>query len=301
MLICSWDVGIIHLAYCIIDYHPDEHHRFEIVKWKQINLIPKSDLVCCGKNKKGNKKCTKLAKFVCNNQGYCGSHRKNCLNTYVPISGKKFVCCHEKKKKCSNSATFMFEDDDGKNYYCGKHIDKKSYPVLTPIRNKKTNKVPIKLLQARLLKKLDSMEILMDVDHVVIENQPSLKNPKMKAIASTLFDFFLMRSTIDKESSGCNIQKVTYISPNNKLRLDEKNTIKVLSRAESKTEKYKMTKALGIAYCKRLIKHNKKQLTFLLNNKKKDDLADCFLQGCYYLVYKCDDKDDLTDDDAVID
>ena len=91
--------------------------------------------------------------------------------------------------------------------------NKKQHPVLKPIINKGSNKVPIQVLQKKLIRKLNRMDILMDVNHVVIENQPSLKNPRMKAIASTLYDFFLMRSTVDKEIFNCNIEKVCYMSP----------------------------------------------------------------------------------------
>ena len=38
---------------------------------------------------------------------------------------------------------------------------------------------------------LDKLPELLKVDEVIIENQPSLKNPKMKSISETLYNYFL--------------------------------------------------------------------------------------------------------------
>jgi glycosyltransferase involved in cell wall biosynthesis len=45
---------------------------------------------------------------------------------------------------------------------------------------------------------------------------------------------------------------------------------------------YKLTKALGIKYCLELTKHMKDWTTHFNSHKKKDDLADAFLQGLYF-------------------
>ena len=41
-------------------------------------------------------------------------------------------------------------------------------------------------------KKLHEHPFLLDVDTVAIENQPSLKNPKMKSIQMIVYSYFLM-------------------------------------------------------------------------------------------------------------
>jgi hypothetical protein len=299
MRICSWDVGIVHLAYCIIEYLPDTEHRFKILGWNQINLAPKPEVDCCGSSKNGDC-CNKPAKFSYLEEagdggsgevGYCGTHKKHCNHAYIPVKTKNVTCDFSRKNsknpvKCGKPACYLLNGET-KQYFCKKHIDKKTFPVLKPIVNMSANKIPIQILQKRLLEILNDMNELMGVDRVVIENQPSLKNPRMKSIASTLYDFFLMRSTIDKKACNSKIEMVTYMSPSNKIKVDEKNSIKVLSRAKgSATAKYKLTKQLAIKYCKRLIKHDKKYLRFLESNKKQDDLCDSYLQGCYYLVYK---------------
>jgi hypothetical protein len=38
---------------------------------------------------------------------------------------------------------------------------------------------------------LEKRKSLLNANYVVIENQPSFKNPRMKSIASTLYDYYL--------------------------------------------------------------------------------------------------------------
>ena len=49
---------------------------------------------------------------------------------------------------------------------------------------------------------------------------------------------------------------------------------------EAKT--YKLTKSLGIKYCSEMIKPYENWVEVFNQHKKKDDLADSFLQGMYY-------------------
>jgi hypothetical protein len=60
---------------------------------------------------------------------------------------------------------------------------------------------------------------LLGANYVVIENQPSFKNPRMKSIAISLYDYYLIRGIIDKEITKSNIQQVKFMSPSNKLKI----------------------------------------------------------------------------------
>lgn len=75
-------------------------------------------------------------------------------------------------------------------------------------------------------------------------------------------------------------KKIELISSKNKLKncVQETNNTVV---AEEKT--YKNNKKNGILFCKNILENNEmnQQISFFVSNKKKDDLADCFLQGYY--------------------
>lgn len=308
MKICSFDVGIVHLAYCIIKYKPHKKHPFKIKEWRKIDLTDYKEQYCCGLNQKTKEPCDKKALFMAKKgdtyKSYCGTHSKQCTKKYIPCSKKEKKCCEFFKKRknveCGDKATykinFVKEIPRKKgsraktkykvttNYFCTKHLEKKKYPTLEKKKTRKANKIPIQNIQKKLVEVLNGLPQLLKVDRMVIENQPTLKNPRMKAVSSTLFDFFLMRTTIDR-TSKCKIDKLLYMSPSNKLKVDEKNTLQVLGRT-GKDKKYKMTKELGMKYCKRLIKHDKKNMDFLESHKKQDDLCDAYLQGCYYLQHR---------------
>ena len=154
-----------------------------------------------------------------------------------------------------------------------------------PFKVKNSNTLNFDDIKMKLMMELENRPTLLKTNGVVIENQPSFKNPRMKSIASTIYDYYLIRGIIDKEKTGSLISTVKFMSPSNKLKLadigDTKELIKVKATDESKS--YKLTKSLGIKYCLELIKHLPNWITFFNENKKKDDLADAFLQGVYFM------------------
>src|ERR1700747_2102835 len=104
-----------------------------------------------------------------------------------------------------------------------------------------------------------------------------MKNPKMKAMASMLFNYFLIRGVVDKVYNS-KIELVKFICPSNKLKVNEQNTLEVFKKGDSK-KKYKMTKELGKVYTKKLLKFYPEKIKYLEGFKKQDDLCDSFLQG----------------------
>ena len=286
--IASWDVGIINLSLCILEKNTNNKKvPFKIHKWKNINLLDEDGKDC--------EDCDKEAKWYYNDEKnehyYCGTHKnvKNVLNAAKKNEIKKYSCCHAfkiKGKKCTDSIVFVINKKTENLHYCKKHKPSNIH-VIKPFKKIGANKMPIEELQLRLMRELEKLDCVFDVDKVVIENQPSLKAPKMKSIASTLFNYYLLRSKIDKDNYGkkMRIKKVVFQSPSNKLKLDDNNKL-ILDKTKGK-HKYKMTKDLGIKYSRKLLKYDKKNLDFLNKQKKKDDFADSFLQGCYHLEYKC--------------
>ena len=285
MRIISWDVGIKNLAYCVMEKSDNDSIPFKIYNWGIINVIESFYLKCNGKD--CTRKCLYYNIIDDKQVGYCALH-KRFVNVEPPVCQKctdESVCDFEGRKKCTKSVKFSI---DG-SCYCTQH--KKS--VLTKIIKNQTlvkykppncNTIDIKKLKVNMIKLLDEQkDILLNVDHVVIENQPSLKNPKMKSVAETLYAWFLMRGQIDSVNP---IKNLTYMCPSNKLKVNNDNTLCILKKSKNDTEKYKLTKQLGIIYCKQLLKNDEQNLIFLNSNTKKDDLCDAFLQGAYYIEFK---------------
>jgi len=84
MKIISWDVGVVHLAYCVLEYNSNESHecnKYKIIDWNTINLIDEQrlNLKCIGLSKNGT--CDKQAStYICIN-------KKNRIlrNTFISI------------------------------------------------------------------------------------------------------------------------------------------------------------------------------------------------------------------------
>lgn len=125
-----------------------------------------------------------------------------------------------------------------------------------------------------LVEKLDKLNILENAEIILIENQPSLKNPTMKTVQILLYSYFIVRGCIDK----CSIKDLKLISANNKLKNCEK-----IEQFKGRSKNYKERKKLAIEYCEYLIENDKNNLNYFQFNSKKDDLADCYLQAVYYL------------------
>ena len=121
-----------------------------------------------------------------------------------------------------------------------------------------------------------------NINNVIIENQPVLKNPKMKTIQIALYSYFLIK----KVELNC-FDNINFMSASLKLKVYDGPEIIIESKS-----KYTKTKKLAIAYCKYFLELNNmhEMLTYFLNHKKKDDLADCYLQALYYKFKKINKK-----------
>lgn len=170
-------------------------------------------------------------------------------------------------KSCKKKAIYQKDND----YSCEKH---KTIGRWKKIPNCKTS--DIDLLRITLINILDTYPQFLEAEQILIENQPSLKNPKMKAISCCLGDYFIIRGIVDKKT----VKNVNYISPLNKLKISDENLLKnpkVLELKETIKDKYKLTKNLGILYAELMLKE-KECWKFLDIHKKKDDCIDSILQ-----------------------
>ena len=128
-----------------------------------------------------------------------------------------------------------------------------------------------------------------EIHHVVIENQPVLKNPVMKSVQIMVYSYFKMARMLQEE-----IQTVCMVNAGNKLKfafntiqpflIKETDEFNDIPTSINPKNKYKETKNASIQYVRALLstKNQNEQITYFDNFKKKDDLADTLLQGLYY-------------------
>ena len=290
MKVLSWDVGIINLAYCLIDFESET--KWNIIDWGIINLTDRDKIKCdiCKKNPTFSQDINNKIKY------YCKTHSKK-INQTAPEFENLFdenqnnignynCCCLFKNEPCTKKIKFKYCN----KYYCNTHAKSEYKKIQNKYKLKKISKksvgsMSIDVLRLKLISELEKKTNLLNVKTVLIENQPTLRNPKMKAISSTIYDYYLIRGIFDKERTNSNIESVKYMSPSNKLKLAEDgDTQKLIKLKGDQAKTYKLTKSLGIKYCRKMIDKYDDWKTFFDNTKKKDDLADCFLQGMYYLI-----------------
>lgn len=311
----SWDVGIINLAYCLIEKLDGVH--FKIKKWGSISLQDQAKI--CEESTRGNKKCTSKAIYVLMEKDvehyYCKTHVKKHKPEDVEqaICGNGDRCCHQIKGSgtdsiegeksaesidnlvdkyhvCGKKAVGIIKNE--KIPYCKSHLGSHVKNLINErspqkITKGNANKIPLQVLSVKLFKYLDQIPEFNDVDEILIENQPTHKNPTMKTISTLLFSYFTLRGIIDKPyDANAEILNVKFICPSNKLKVSDSAGSKLKKMKEDGVDQrkvYEITKSMGMTFCNELIKEDKQHLDFINKQKKKDDLCDAFLQGYYYI------------------
>jgi len=260
MKLISWDIGIKNLAYCVIDYDYIKNTSetvtcYEsiknIIEWDIINVVPDCDH--CYKTN-----CKKPASFKCY---YYGKSVKWCLK-HDSIYNKLF----ELDRTCNSN-----------------NLSKKM-----SIKTINCININIDVLRMSLIQKLDRIILPLikkySINYSLIENQPAMRNPRMKAIADTVYTWFLIRGIVDSKI----IKSIHFISPSNKLKeyADE------LTKSDNK---YKSTKMKSISVVNDYFNTIKlsntssntssmiKWIKHLEKFNKKDDLCDTLLQGYYWI------------------
>jgi hypothetical protein len=146
---------------------------------------------------------------------------------------------------------------------------------LQHIENVKAIDVDLITIGKNMMQELDKvlgmggLGIKIDIDIAIIENQISTIASRMKTLQGMIAQYFIMKHT----------PHIEFISAANKLKMFM--TKKKTTYTERKAESVEITAELL---------ETKEEFCdfkgYLNKNKKKDDLADCFLQGIYYLTLK---------------
>ena len=123
----------------------------------------------------------------------------------------------------------------------------------------------------KMIKELDSLDYLRNADMILLEKQPSF-NPKMRTMSTAIYVYFILRIQHEQKR----MVKIMFYPAKYKLKCCD---VQIIHKS---LNKYRQNKNLGIEHTRFLLKSHK---NFFENNKKKDDLADCFLQAYSYILF----------------
>ena len=144
------------------------------------------------------------------------------------------------------------------------------------------------------LNELSQNSFIGDNCHVIMENQISPLAGRMKTIQGMLTQYYIMQelslnnelNNVSQNGSNNKSIHIEYISSANKLKDLVVVQDKSCENSVSMQEKYKQHKSDSIQICSRFLAENPEITSWtsnFSNSGKKDDLADCFLQGIWYL------------------
>lgn len=271
MKILSFDVGMKNLAYCIVEV-PDCSQNYTINDWGVIDLTNSSNKLCSYqlKKKKGQSKiCQNKAKYHKNGKYYCNLHSKKCeyKKPTIDFNKKKLKKMAYKKIRILMDKYEIAHDKSDSKQQCLEKIDEeicKNY--LEPIEKKNANAIDLVDFGISLKHNLLRVFKNKKIDMVLIENQIGPIALRMKTLQGMLMQHFIERG----------IYSIKSINSNNKLKHYVKGKTTYIQR-----------KKLSIDITKKILLENKDVKYWLdtfVESKKKDDLADCFLQCKWYII-----------------
>jgi len=305
--ILSIDVGIKNLAFCLFEKQADSSY-YNIAKWDIINLSQEDEIQKCMCIEK-NVICGKPAKYTLNDSFFCLKHSKK-QNYQLPTSELKpnFINKQKIQKliEIADKYTIQYEKPIKKNdllFKINEYIKNKCFKEIVNINASQIDLITIGKNIKNKFNKIFPID--EKIDYVLIENQISPIANRMKTIQGMIAQYFIMNN---------NTQYIEFVSSINKLKKNNNNKDKkcipgdvvnqiqienndnsngnsnsIISNSIISNNDYKSRKKQGIVKCLEILtqEHSfNNMLLFFNNHKKKDDLADCFLQGLWFINNK---------------
>jgi hypothetical protein len=293
MKILSIDVGMKNLAYCLFECDPLKLYAGEIktpdhmmqlvniVAWDTVNLcdsdtksepvipIPCTQPGCKFAAKFAHSSATAINHFCtrhANASGYkmplaisAKSLKKMTLDELKAFSGE--YLSSPIPEKCEKSKMKLLQ-------HLGTALGAE-YLVAVSAKPKVVSAASVDLITIgrNMHRRFDAVPHLSSgIDVVIIENQLSTLATRMKTLQGMLTQYYIMRGVPD----------IRFISATNKLKMFSKEGDDKGDYADRKKRSMEITRAL-------IAQHAPEHIGLYDKHKKKDDLADCFLQGVWWL------------------
>lgn len=297
----SIDVGMKNLAYCLFECAPDAGEiktpesimqQAKIMAWDTVNL-------CNGLT--ANEKpaapmcstvgCKFAAKFVHSGTHYCTRHA-NASGYKMPLPSsivspkvlKKMTLEQLKAFSGEYLSSTVPEKCEKSKLKLLQHVTAAlAAEYLVAVSTKPTvisaASMDLITIGRNMHRRFDALpHLAAGLDVVIIENQLGTLATRMKTLQGMITQYFIMRGVPD----------IRFISATNKLKLfskegedkgdkgDKGDKADKADYADRKKRSMEITRAL-------IAEHAPEHIGLYDKHKKKDDLADCFLQGVWWL------------------
>ena len=281
MKVVSFDVGIKNMAYCVLTI---DNNLLSVQDWGVLNLMDETpQSLCCDFRIKGKnpKLCGKKAKYQKNDHYFCETHAKMACKQFswtLPNTVFKRSVIQKKSKEelelLIKEHNLFLEIPKTKKDMINQILFKVQEITIDSIVKKKkrtANDIDLISIGKNLKEQLNEKSWVQEVTHVIIENQISTIATRMKTLQGMLSQYFIMQDAIPH---------IEYVSSSNKLKDLVINNVQENS--------YKKHKNDGISICEKFVQENNQLTSWtpLFQTKKKDDLADAFLQGIWYMKHR---------------
>jgi hypothetical protein len=305
MRVLSIDVGMKNLAYCLFERNPVDvgqsktpesiMQQLSIVAWDTVNLCDAVDAVKPIVPTCSSAGCKFTAKFMhatlqssaeqdviesyhctrhANSSGYKMPLQPSIASTRIL---KKMTLDELKAFSGEYLSTSIPEKSNKSKLKLLQHVAMAlaaEYLVAVTTKPKVISAASLDLITIgrNMLRRFDALPHLASgLDVVIIENQLSTLATRMKTLQGMITQYFIMRGVPD----------IQYVSATNKLKLFSDAGANGTGVTDDKAD-YADRKKRSIEITRTLIPAHAHATLKFENHKKKDDLADCFLQGVWW-------------------
>ena len=308
MKILSIDVGMKNLAYCLFECNHDLINAtntqsndpesmmqlVNIVAWDTVNLCDAANtdvtivpVLCAQPGCKFAAKFAHSATDAVNTVRFCTRHA-NASGYKMPLaisakSLKKMTLDELKAFSGEYLSSSIPEKCEKSKLKLLQHLNAAiaaEYLVAVTAKPKVVSAASVDLITIgrNMHQRFDALPHLSSgIDVVIIENQLSTLATRMKTLQGMITQYYIMRGVPD----------IRFISAINKLKLfDQKKECEDGDKGDKGEDCYADRKKRSIAITRSLIAnaaHMPLMSMKFEKHKKKDDLADCFLQGMWWL------------------